>query len=464
MKSTTITQFFLVIRPLMHIVIIVLVYAGITYLREYTDLIPFVQLRIPIIDFSETMRFGLISAFLFVFLWFVFRVYELFRPTQQWFGAFFKTRCLRLVMSGFLAWIWFGYLFPSGISRFVVLVVAAVTLFVLSISDLIRRWLANMWWSHFVYRILVIWQDMHALQQIAEEFGDHDEYEVTCVLIDDIPQIMFDRQGSILVGPTDPEWLAYRSDKSRLQGKDLYQLAQGHFLEDTFGVPMTMGPLVVTAWRSSPLTDRRRVVKRGIDICWSLLGLLLLSPVFLVVAILITLDSPGPVLYIQQRVGRHKKLFRFVKFRTMWTHLSTGHAYGWSEAQDLYEQLIASDKNVRQGILPKIANDPRVTRLWRFLRKTSLDELPSLWSVLMWDMSLVGPRPHLPREVEQYTDRHQRLFSVKPWITWYAQLYGRDKVPFDEEAKLDLRYIQHWSVWLDIYVLFATIKVVFWGK
>lgn len=145
----------------------------------------------------------------------------------------------------------------------------------------------------------------------------------------------------------------------------------------------------------------------------------------------------------------------------MWTHLSTGPAYGGQDAQQLYEQLIHSEQNVRVGILPKIANDPRVTPLGKRLRKTSLDELPSLWSVLIGDMSLVGPRPHLPREVEQYAEWHQRLFHVKPGITGYAQLYGRDKVPFDEEAKLDLRYIQHRSIRLDIYVLFATLKVIF---
>jgi lipopolysaccharide/colanic/teichoic acid biosynthesis glycosyltransferase len=227
---------------------------------------------------------------------------------------------------------------------------------------------------------------------------------------------------------------------------------------------MTVGPLVVTAWRSSPLTERRRVVKRWLDILFSFVGLVILSPLFLCIAIIIKTTSPGPVFYIQERVGKQKQLFRFVKFRTMRTHLSTWPAYGWVQAEQLYEDLIHSEQNVRVGILPKIAHDPRVTPVGRWLRKTSLDELPSLRSVLMGDMSLVWPRPHLPREVAQYADWHQRLFYVKPWITGYAQLHGRDKVPFDEEAKLDLWYIQHRSLWLDIYVLFATIKVIFWGK
>jgi len=143
------------------------------------------------------------------------------------------------------------------------------------------------------------------------------------------------------------------------------------------------------------------------------------------------------------RIGKGKQPFRFLKFRSMYTHHSLGAGYGGKEAEQLYAQLIQSDQNVRKGILPKIANDPRVTRVGARLRKTSLDELPSLRSVLIGDMSLIWPRPHLPREVEQYADRHERLFTVKPGITGYAQLYGRDKVPFDEEAKLDLRYIQH---------------------
>lgn len=137
-----------------------------------------------------------------------------------------------------------------------------------------------------------------------------------------------------------------------------------------------------------------------------------------------------------------------------------GEQYGGTDARKKRQTLIHSDKNVRKGILQKIQDDPRVTKVGRFLRKTSLDELPSLWNVLLGDMSLVGPRPHMPHEVEQYETRHKRLFTIKPGITGYAQLYGRDQVPFDEEAKLDLWYIQHRSFRLDIYILLATCKVV----
>ncbi len=184
----------------------------------------------------------------------------------------------------------------------------------------------------------------------------------------------------------------------------------------------------------------------------------------MLIAIAIKLDTSGPVLYTQQRVGKKKNLFTFIKFRSMYTHLSVGDAYGGAQAQEIYTQLIHSDQNVRDEILPKIENDPRITRVGRFLRKTSLDELPSLWSVLRGDMSLVGPRPHMPSEVDRYDRRQQRLFSVKPGITGYAQIFGRDTLPFEQEAQLDLYYIQNRSLAMDIFVLINTLRVVFSGR
>ena len=148
----------------------------------------------------------------------------------------------------------------------------------------------------------------------------------------------------------------------------------------------------------------------------------------------------------------------------MYANLSVGEGYGWKKAEDIYKNLIKSASNVRQWVLPKIDNDPRVTRVGKFLRKTSLDELPQLFCVFLGTMSLIGTRPHLPNEVEKYEHRQKRLFSIKPGITWYAQVFGRDSLDFEDEARLDLYYIQHWSIFLDLYILFATFGVVFKGK
>ena len=155
------------------------------------------------------------------------------------------------------------------------------------------------------------------------------------------------------------------------------------------------------------------------------------------------------------------KPFTFMKFRSMYTHLSVGENYGWEEAWKLKQELMKSAQNIRKWELQKIKNDPRVTRVGWFLRKTSFDELPNLFSVLWWDMSLVWPRPHELFEVERYKHRQKRLLSAKPWITWYAQIFGRDTLTFDEEANLDLYYIQNRSIFLDLYVLIATVRVIF---
>lgn len=192
-------------------------------------------------------------------------------------------------------------------------------------------------------------------------------------------------------------------------------------------------------------------IKRLIDVTCSILLLLLLSPLFLLIALLIKITSAGPVFYEWNVVGQHKKPFRSWKFRTM--------IKGADEMKPLLQ-----DKNIMKGPVFKIRNDPRVTWIGRFLRKYSLDELPQLWSVLKGDMSLVGPRPAGPHELANYKDWQRRRLSIKPGITCLWQVSGRNLInDFDEWAKLDLEYIDNWSLWLDIKILFKTVKAVLKG-
>ena len=148
----------------------------------------------------------------------------------------------------------------------------------------------------------------------------------------------------------------------------------------------------------------------------------------------------------------------------MYTHLSVGSWYGGQEAEQLYKDLVNSHANIRKGELPKIKNDPRVTKVGKFIRATSIDELPNLFAVLKGDMSLIGPRPHLPNEIENYKARQRRVLSIKPGITGYAQIHGRDTLTFDQEATKELEYIQNWSLWLDVYIIIMTFWVLFGGK
>jgi len=192
-------------------------------------------------------------------------------------------------------------------------------------------------------------------------------------------------------------------------------------------------------------------IKRIMDIFISALALLVLSPLFLIIAVLIKATSKGPVFYRWNVVGLNKKPFVSWKFRTM-----------VQNAEELKEKL--KEKNEMKGPVFKIKNDPRVTKVGRFLRNYSLDELPQFWSVLKGDMSLVGPRPPLQSEVFRFESWHRRKLSMKPGITCLWQVSGRNEIKdFDEWARLDMQYIDHWSLWLDIRILFLTVLTVLKG-
>jgi exopolysaccharide biosynthesis polyprenyl glycosylphosphotransferase len=205
--------------------------------------------------------------------------------------------------------------------------------------------------------------------------------------------------------------------------------------------------------------------KRVIDIIVSSLAILLLSPVLCIISLLIMSTSKGPVLFRQERLGQFGKKFIFLKFRSM--HVNSDDAIHREYTKKLITENKATEEN-SDGVhapLYKIRNDPRITPIGEFLRKTSLDELPQLLNVFRGEMSLVGPRPPIPYEFENYDIWHRyRLLKVKPGITGLWQVTGRSSTTFDEMVRLDLKYIQEWSLWLDFKILLLTPWVVIKGK
>jgi exopolysaccharide biosynthesis polyprenyl glycosylphosphotransferase len=205
-------------------------------------------------------------------------------------------------------------------------------------------------------------------------------------------------------------------------------------------------------------------VKRGIDILGSLLALLLFSPVLLAVAIAVKVSSKGPMLFLQQRVGLRGRTFTFIKFRSMKT--DNDPAIHRAYVEQFIQKKAANDSSEEQGNKPlyKIPNDPRVTRVGTFLRRTSLDEVPQFYNVLKGEMSLVGPRPPIPYEVNRYDAWHKRRYlSVKPGITGLWQVHGRSRTTFDEMVRLDLLYARTWTIWGDIKILLQTPFAVISG-
>jgi exopolysaccharide biosynthesis polyprenyl glycosylphosphotransferase len=206
---------------------------------------------------------------------------------------------------------------------------------------------------------------------------------------------------------------------------------------------MYVEPVVRNGWRAT--------AKRSFDVVIAGLGLLALSPVLALVALAVRLDSPGPVFYGQTRVGRGNRPFTIWKFRTM-----------VADAEARQAEL--TELNQADGPLFKIDHDPRVTRVGRLLRRTSVDELPQLWNVLRNDMSLVGPRPGLPSEAVHWDAELRERLRVKPGITGMWQVSGRSDASFDEYARLDLYYVHNWSLLVDVAILARTVPTVLWSK
>lgn len=215
-------------------------------------------------------------------------------------------------------------------------------------------------------------------------------------------------------------------------------------VEDLDGIPLL-------TLSTTPSDSLALAAKRAFDIFEAVVALIVLAPIFLVVAVAIRLESPGPIFFRQRRVGVYGREFNLYKFRSM-----------YQDAEARLESLRA--RNEVSGPVFKMRDDPRVTRVGRFIRRASIDELPQFWNVLRGEMSVVGPRPPLPSEVKQYERWQLRRLSVKPGITCTWQVSGRSQISFEQWMELDLRYIDSWSLWQDVKILARTIPAVLTGR
>jgi Undecaprenyl-phosphate galactose phosphotransferase WbaP len=194
-----------------------------------------------------------------------------------------------------------------------------------------------------------------------------------------------------------------------------------------------------------------KFAKRLFDIGFSLLVLILFSPVYLLLAILVACSSKGPIFYVQQRVGKNYKRFNCIKFRTMVTN-----------ADEVLAQIISREPHLQQEFEEnfKLKHDPRITRIGKFLRITSLDEFPQFLNVLKGDMSVVGPRPLVPEELPKYGIHIEQVLTIRPGITGLWQVSGRNDIPYPRRIQIDLHYVKFWNFWLDLWIIVKTIGVV----
>ncbi len=236
-------------------------------------------------------------------------------------------------------------------------------------------------------------------------------------------------------------------------------------LFSTYTANMSVYPLAgipIIELKRTPLDGWGRVVKRLFDMVLSLIMIVLLSPLMLLAALLIFIETGRPIIYKNERVGLRGTKFFTLKFRSMYQKDSTGSQFGkQGKVAEQKEKDLIKKQSIKAGPIYKIANDPRVTNFGRWIRRLSIDELPQFFNVLAGEMSIVGPRPHQPREVEQYEKEHAKVFTLKPGITGLAQISGRSDLSFEEEHALDVFYIEKWSLLLDIIIFIKTPFVLF---
>ncbi len=215
--------------------------------------------------------------------------------------------------------------------------------------------------------------------------------------------------------------------------------------------------------KKTPLDGWGRIIKRIFDIIFSVLLIIIFSPIMIIFALLIKIDSRGSVFYKNERVSK-TGIFNLFKFRSMQIQHCVGKEYGDNSALK-YERELIEKQNTKQGEpIYKIANDPRLTRIGKFIRRWSIDEMPQFFNVLAGNMSLVGPRPHQPREVARYERHHKKVMGIKPGITGLAQISGRSDLSFEDEVKLDTYYIENWSLIFDLSILLRTPFAVLKGR
>ncbi len=346
-------------------------------------------------------------------------------------------------------------------SRFVILSGWILSILFVSIGRIVVRSI-----QHFVFRkgigvhqVVVIGQDPTSDDLVGQIARRPDlGLKVVLRLPDGSEAALTDLSGKLALMKVD-EMLQANPSLSRVETQRLLDFAIEHhivfkYAADLFDTQVsnidinTVAGIPLIEIKRTPLDGWGKILKRSFDLICAALGLIILSPVFLLVATAVRLDSEGQAVLRLARIGEKGKQFDLYKFRSM-----------VKNAPELKRNLLNLNER-NDGPLFKIKNDPRITRVGRFIRKTSLDELPQLWNVLLGQMSLVGPRPHEPEEVARYDKHHKKLLAVKPGITGMAQISGRSDLTFEEEVRLDTFYIENWSLKLDLQILMKTPFVV----
>lgn len=439
------------------------------------------------------MYFALWWALLYVFVFGIHKLYqmhiasskieELFSLIRYGFYWFlFYTVWVYLWNNIFYSW----PEIPRGIIIYATILGISFSFFIRIFLNILQSYLLKRWYVAKRTIILLISEDQKEVKNYIKDISQSGIYEILwyantkAILWQYMPYLWdYDTLKKNIIWKKCDELLYLGSDFSKKELYNIWQFSRiagtrYRYAPNTFDITKTNTTLSliyknpVLEIIHTPLENWNRVFKRIFDIVFSIFFIIITFPFWIIIGWLIKYGDPsGPVIYKNLRVWQNGKVFHCYKFRYLFWKYSTKESYG-EHLQDenalKYEKELIQAKNTRNWPLYKIKNDPRKTPIGSFLEKYSLDEIPQFLNILKGDMSLVWPRPHQPREVEKYQLQEKRLLTIKPWLTGMAQVHGREKNSFSQEAKLDMYYIENWSFILDIKIVLKTLQILLFRK
>lgn len=462
-------------------------------IRLISDLIPGVVLPIQTLSSEVLNHYALAGALLYICIFASHKLYSLqiFHSKIQEILDIIRYGIYWFMFFAVGVYLWNGIIFDSPeIPRLIILFSALLSIvwsiFIRIFLNALQSWLLTKGSIEKRNLLLLSGLKKSSLEPILDDIQEARIYQLlgyanpekikasSCNYLWGIPEIK-----KMLAKHRVDEILVLENDFTQKQLKKIWELCRIYgvryrYVTHHFDISQShtnlwfISKTPVIEIQNTPLDNWGRIWKRSMDLLLSSVFLILISPLLALIALLIKLEDPsGPVIYKNLRIGQHGKIFHCYKFRYLQWKYCTKESYGSSNEDDpaiIYEKELIASQNSRSGPLYKIKNDPRKTRIGAFLEKYSLDEIPQFWNVIRGDMSIVGPRPHQPREVSKYQVYQNRLLTIKPGITGMAQVNGREENNFEKEAELDIFYIENWSFLLDIKIMFKTLSIILTRK
>lgn len=459
-------------------------------IRIWTNSFLWIEIPFQTIDTTSLFYYALFWSFLFIFLFAVHGMYFI-KITSSKINEILQIVLYSfywVVIFSFFVYLWIDIIFKTSIPRLIIIFSFLIT----TISVIIERALLNRieftmlkkWVLEKKQLLLINNKRIEKIEEIIEDINNSKIYEIIWYSnkekielqwikyiwwLDDVYKL-FERKKC-------DEVLYIDSDYNKKELYNLWELTRifwirYRYITNSFDVSKTnttlslINQIPVIEIKTTSLDNWAKIFKRIFDFIVWILWIVILSPLIIIVWILIKIEDPKwPIFYKNRRIWKWWKEFNLYKFRYMKWEYCTKDAYWVCDEKALeYEKKLIEKNSTRDWPLYKIENDPRKTKIGNFIEKYSIDEIPQFFNLIVWNMSLVWPRPHQPREVEKYSIDQKRLFTIKPWITWMAQVNGREKLDFKKEAELDIFYIENWSAILDLKIIFKTFSVIFSRK